>query len=185
MADLDQQVANQLANIEARTGRTVLDFAAELKKVGFEKHGQMVKYLKTTHQLGHGDANLITHKVREAWAGGPAADGDLLADQYAGGKAHLLPAYHALRKVVDELGGDVQIVIQKTAVSFRRKKQFALARAASSKRIELGLNLDETPAGGRVKEAKGMCTHKADITGVDDVDEEVRGWLQAAYERAG
>lgn len=185
MADLDQQVANQLANIEAATGRTISDFAAELGKVGMRKHGQMVKYLKTTHQLGHGNANLIAHKVREAWAGGPASDGDLLAAQYAGKKEHLLPAYHALRKVVDGLGGDVQIVVQKTAVSFRRSKQFALARPASSKRIELGLNLDETPAGGRVKEAKGMCSHKADITGVDDVDEAVSAWLQAAYERAG
>lgn len=30
----------------------------------------------------------------------------------------------------------------------------------------------------------GMCTHRVDLTSVNDVDDEVQGWLRAAYDLA-
>jgi hypothetical protein len=30
-----------------------------------------------------------------------------------------------------------------------------------------------------------MCTHRVRISGPADLDDELRGWLRAAYERAG
>jgi hypothetical protein len=70
-------------------------------------------------------------------------------------------------------------------VSFRRSKQFALVEAPSSKRVQLGLNLDGAPSDPRVKEACGMCTHRMDITDVSDVDAAVASVLEDAYRRAG
>lgn len=185
MADPKAQAEQQLQNILATTGRTVPQFVAEVKAAGLDKHGQMVKHFKATHGLGHGNANLLAHVVRERLAGGPAAPQDLLDAQYARGKAALRPVYERLLAVVEDLGDDVEVVVQKTAVSFRRSRQFARVRAASSKRVELGLNLDESPDPERIVAASGMCSHKTDLRGVEDVDAVVIAALEAAWRRAG
>jgi len=144
-----------------------------------------VSLFKSQHGLGHGNANLMAHLVRESLAGGPASADDLLAAQYSGAKEALLPIYSALASIAESLGDDIDTVVQKTGVSFRRKKQFALVQAPSSKRIQLGLNLDETPADDRIVEMKGMCTHKVNITDPTDVDNTIAGWIRKAYDRAG
>jgi hypothetical protein len=79
----------------------------------------------------------------------------------------------------------VEQVVQKTGVSFRRRKQFLLVQAPSSKRVQLGLNLDETPADGRVTETSGMCTHRVDVATPDEVDDAVAAWIRSAYQSAG
>ncbi len=177
--------ATQLANIIKATGLTLAKFTAAVKKSGLAKHGQIVAFLKSDHGLTHGNANLIAHKVREALAGGPAAGGDLLAAQYSGKKAALRPIYDKVEKIALALGKDVQKVIQKTGVAFRRKKNFLVVHAASAKRVQLGLNLDETPEGERCVPTKGMCNHKASLFEVKDVDKAVKAWIKAAYQRAG
>lgn len=184
MADPAEQAATQLANIEADTGMTVAQFTDIVTTAGLEKHGAIVSHLKTEHGLTHGNANLMAHTVRERLAGGPPSADALLDAQYTKGKAALRPIYDRLAELALARGDDVQMVVQKTGVSFRRSKQFALVQAPSAKRIQLGLNLDDTPAGNRVKPMSGMCTHTADITSLEDVDDEVEGWLAAAYERA-
>ncbi|MGI9594780.1 MAG: DUF5655 domain-containing protein [Acidimicrobiales bacterium] len=185
MSDPKAQAATQIKNIEESTGRTVAQFTAAIKKAGLEKHGQIVAHLKSDYGLTHGNANLMAHLVRDQLDGGPASDDDLLEAQYSGGKAGLRPLYDELAAMADGLGSDVEKVIQKTGVSFRRKKQFALVQAPSAKRIQLGLNLDATPDDARVKEVSGMCSHRIDITGADQLDEHLAGWIQASYDRAG
>lgn len=185
MADPAEMAAKQLANIQESTGRTVAEFAAEVKAAGLEKHGAIVSFFKTDHGLTHGNANALAHAVRQQLAGGAASDDELLDAQYDGNKAALRPIMQALVEHARELGTDVTVVVQKTGVSLRRAKQFALVQAPSSKRIQLGLNLDSTPAGDRVVATSGMCNHKANLTSLDEVDDEVSGWLAAAYDMAG
>jgi hypothetical protein len=184
MADLKAQADTQLRNILESTGKTVDDFAAAIAAAGHEKHGKMVAFLKAEFSLGHGNANRIAHEVRAA-AAGPVAEDDLLAAQYAGKKAPLKAIFDALAPLAAGRGSDVTIIIQKTGVSYRRKKQFALIQAPSSKRVTLGLNLDATPDDPRIKATKGMCNHQAVFTSVDDLDGAVMDWIQDAYERAG
>lgn len=185
MADPAAQAATQLANIEASLGKSVDDVAGIIQKEGLEKHGQIVSYLKGELAMTHGNANLLAHKVREKLAGGPAAPDDLLAAQYEGAKAGLLPIYAELAAFAEALGGDVESVVQKTGVSFRRAKQFALVQAPSSKRVQLGLNLDETPGDDRIRSTSGMCKQRVDLTSLDDVDDDVRAWIRESYESAG
>lgn len=185
MTDRATQSATQLRNIEEATGMGVADFARKIDEAGLEKHGQMVSFLKTELGLTHGNANLIAHLVREAREGGPASEEDLLAAQYAGGKAHLKDTFDQLSKIALGLGDDVERVVLKTGVSFRRRKQFALVEAPSSKRVQLGLNLDETPDDPRVKDAGGMCTHRMDLTDPAEVDDSVASIIEEAYQRAG
>jgi hypothetical protein len=181
----DPQRSTQLANIEAATGKTVDDCVEAVTGAGLEKHGQIVSYLKAEHGLTHGNANLMAHVVRERQAGGPPSDEAPLDAQYQDGKAHLRPVYDALSRIAAAQGADVEQVIQKTGVSFRRRKQFALVQAPSSKRVRLGLNLPTTPDDARVKAADGMCTHQVDLADPSDVDGEVETWIAASYLAAG
>lgn len=185
MADRKAQYATQLKNILESSGKTVPQFVSAVKRAGLEKHGQIVAYFKSDLGLTHGNANLMAHIVRDELAGGAASTDDLLGAQYAGGKAHLRPIYETIAKIAVSQGKDVETVVQKTGVTFRRKRNFLVVKAASAKRIELGLNLDETPPGERCVPAKGMCTHKASIHTAKEVDREVRAWILAAYQRAG
>ena len=183
--DPKAQAEAQLRRIETALGKTAADVADDVVRQGIERHSEIVAFLKATHGLTHGNANLLAHVVREGLAGGPQTSEDLLAAQYSGPKAALLPAYHALSTVAESLGPDVMKVVQKTGVSFRRKKQFALIQAPSAKHLRLGLNLGATPDDPRIVASSGMCTHIVDLTSSGAVDADVAAWIHAAYERAG
>jgi hypothetical protein len=161
------------------------DFAAALAAYGPLPHGKLVAVLKSDFGLTHGNANLIATKVRERDAGGPAPADDLLEAQYAGAKAGLRPIHDRLVAVAIGFGPDVAVVVQKTADSLRRKKQFGVVQAASATRVQLGLNLGARPADPRVTETTGMCSHRVGLASVDAVDADVLGWLRAAYDEAG
>lgn len=185
MANPKDQAATQLANIVEASGRSVAQWTEVVRASGLEKHGQIVSMLKADHGLTHGNANLLAVTIREALAGGPASDGDLFAAQYSGKKEGLLPIHDAIAVIADGLGADVERVVQKTGVSYRRAKQFLLIQAPSAKRVQLGLNLEVTPTSDRVAETTGMCSHRIDVTSVDEVDDDLAGWITESYDRAG
>lgn len=175
---------SHLRNIECDTGRFVADWAQIVRETGLENHGQVVSYLKTVHGLTHGNANALAHAVRSLDVG-PATDGDLLDQQYSGGKAMLRPAYEEVVAVVRAMGDDVDVAVKKTGVSLRRRKQFALVEVPSTQRVRVGLNLPGVAATERLRATTGMCTHAVDVVDADDVDDLLAAWLREAYERAG
>jgi hypothetical protein len=181
----DSQRQTQLDNIQAASGISVAEFGQAVQRAELERHGEIVAFLKREYGLTHGNANLIAHVVREELAGGPAAPGDLLEAQYAGAKSGLRPIYDALLATAEGLGADVDVVVQKTGGSFRRRKQFAVVQAGSAKRVQVGLNLPATPSDQRVKAVSGMCSHRVDLTALEDLDDAVRGWISEAYVAAG
>ncbi len=165
---------------------TVASFAAAVAEAGVAGHKAIIAFLGERYGLSYGNANAVAIRVRELASGGPATPDALLDAQYAGARAAMRPVHDRLVEVARGLGPDVTVLVQKTAVALRRKRQFGVITAASSSRIALGLNLAETPAGGRVIATPGqMCSQRVDLGGIDAVDDEVRGWLAAAYERAG
>lgn len=184
MADPQAQAATQLQNILNSTGRTVADFSAAVQAAGLTKHGQIVAHFKAAFGLTHGNANLMAHTVRAALAGDAPTPAALLDAQYAGRKAALRPIYARLAAIAEGLGG-VTTVVQKTGVSFRVERQFLLVQAPSAKRVQVGLNLDATPADPRIVPTTGMCTHSADLTAVDQVDAALIAAIEAAWRRAG
>ena len=99
MSDVDKAIATQLANIEKRTGKTLAELSAIVKRSGLEKHGELVAMLKSTLGMGHGDANTLVHTVRKS--AGPAAAqgasaGEVLDGLYTGPKAVLRPIHDKL-----------------------------------------------------------------------------------------
>jgi predicted transport protein len=186
MPDPAAATATQLRNIEQTTGVSMAEFAAAVAAAGIQGHGKILAFLKAEYALSHGNANAVAHMVRELASGGPPSSSDLLAAQYAGPRAILRPIYERLLGVAQGLGPDVEILVQKTGVAFRRRTQFALVQAPSAKRVTLGLNLSEAPGDELVVATPGaMCAYRVELRDVDAVDAAVEGWLAAAYVRAG
>lgn len=180
--DVDAGTQTMIDNLPAKTARSLADWFAVLDAAAIPRHAAAVSHLKAEHGLTHGYANLVVTMHRSQ--GAPQGGDDLVDVQYSGRKAALRPVYERLVTAAAALGDDVEVAPKKTGVSLRRSKQFALIEAPSATRISLGLNLRGVAATGRLKAASGMCTHRVDVTSAADVDDELTGWLHAAYDRA-
>ena len=185
---LDKAVETQIKNIQTSTGKSVEQWAKLVKAQKFEKHGEMVKWLKEEHGIGHGNANLIAMTARGEFGAEAPAGEDLLGAQYAGAKAALKPLYDDLAKKIAKFGGDVEFSPKKTYVSLRRKKQFALIQPSTATRLDVGINLKGVAPAGKL-EASGsfnaMVSHRVRVESAKDINAELVGWLKAAYDQAG
>jgi len=107
MTDVNKAVATQLANIEARSGKTIAQLKAIVKNSGFSKHMELVKMLKTAHGMGHGDANLVVHLALNPEKVTGAEDlsmAQVLDGLYTGPKASLRPIHDKLLAVMQQFG---------------------------------------------------------------------------------
>lgn len=181
----DEMLDSMIRNLEEKTGRSLDAWIAQVRGEGLERHGEIVKWLKGEHGLGHGYANLVASRALAS----PAAAGEegLVAAQYAGAKAALRPIYDTLAAAVASFGTDVEIAPKKTCVSFRRSKQFALVQPSTATRVDVGIQLKGVEPAGRL-EASGsfnaMVSHRVRLSAAAEIDDELIGWLRAAYDRA-
>lgn len=184
MADTDKTLQTMIGNLEKNTGKSLVDWVMVSSRCGIDKHGALVKWLKSEHGLTHGYANLIAqetlHKVVSV---APQSD-DVVAAQYAGDKAALQPIYESVIAFGQGLGDDVEIAPKKSYVALRRNKQFALIQPSTKTRVDLGLNLKGIDPEGEL-EASGsfsaMCTHRVRLESVKDFNARVKAWLKQAY----
>jgi len=184
----EEMLATMIENLKEKTGKTLDEWVALAKKSKQAKHGEIVKYLKADHGLGHGYANLVAQTTLQREAGGaPSGGDDLVESQYAGTKAELRPIYDALIAAVSKFGSDVEVSPKKAYVSLRRSKQLALIQPSTATRVDVGINLKGVSAAGRL-EASGsfnaMVSHRVRVEKKSDVDAELIGWLKKAYEIA-
>lgn len=183
---MDQATQTMIENLKKNTGKSIEDWIAIVKKTKLEKHGEIVKYLKETHDFGHGYANLVSMMAREP--GVLSNPDDSLVDAQYQGKESLRPIYEAIVKHVKTLGKDVEIAPKKTSVSLRRKRQFALIQPSTKARVDLGLKFNNRPVKGRLESSGpfgAMCTHRVQLTDVKQLDKEVLEWIKEAYDEAG
>ena len=65
----------------------------------------------------------------------------------------------------------------------------ALIQASTRSRVDLGLRLPGTAAAGRLQEAgsfgSGSTSHRVALSSVEEVDQEIEGWIRQAYEARG
>lgn len=191
MNAVDQAIQTQLTNIQTKTGRTLPELFELLAGSGLEKHGQLRDWLKSELGLGHGDANTLVHvHLAQAEAAKAPASADPVAAAleaiYTGGKAPLRPLQDRVMSSIAGLG-DFEVSPKKTYLSLRRKKQFAMVGPGSRGRLEVGLNMKGVEAAGRLEALPpgGMCQYRVFLSAEDEVDEELLGWLEAAYQAAG
>jgi predicted transport protein len=183
MSSVEDQIASQIANLERSTGRALDEWIAVVRASGMAKHGEAVAMLKRDHGIGHGNANLIVIKAREAATGGAATDADLIDSHYVGRHAGLRPLYDAVIDRVQSFGPDVELAPKKSYVSLRRRKQFGQVGPAAGQ-LEVCVNLPGVEPTARLRPTSGMATHRVRISGTAELDEELVAWLREAYERA-
>lgn len=187
MSSVDKAYETQLTNIQKRTGKTLEQLYALIRKSGLAKHGEIRDLLKRDLGLGHGDANTLTHfflQAAEPSAAKPSSD--VLDEIYSGSKAELRPVHEKVMGAIHKLG-EFEIAPKKGYVSLRRKKQFAMVGPASKGRVEVGLNMKGVKGTARLVEqpAGGMCQYKVYLTDAKEVDKELMGWIKQAFESAG
>lgn len=191
MAETAKAQATQLANIEKKTGKSLAQVAAAIKKSGKQKHSEIRSWLMETYGLGYGDANVLTHVALKSDGESAAKAAGLSSDQvldeiYSGKKAHLRPIHDALMAGIAKFG-DFEVAPKKGYVSLRRKKQFAMLGPKTNDRFELGLNLKDDIKDTRVKPVPpgGMCQYIVPLTSADEVDAKLIGYVKRAFDAAG
>lgn len=105
---LKQATLNQVKNLEDKTGKKMQEWIDIANKSGFDKHGEILNFLKAKHDLGHGYANLVVHYAKQSHAGAVENSEDLVTEQYKG-KENLKPWYDKLMKEINKFGKDVEI----------------------------------------------------------------------------
>jgi hypothetical protein len=188
MASVDDGIAAQIRNIEARYGRPLSEWLGLITASGLTKHSEVVAMLKSDHGLAHAAAHRLSLLSRQDGADAPA-DADAALDAlYTGRKAGLRPLHDQLMTVIGAFGPDVTVAPKKGYLSIRRKKQFAMIQPSGAGRLDVGLILPGVPAAGRLGSAGGfnaLFTHRVRVTSADDLDAALAGWLSAAYAGAG
>lgn len=184
----EEQVANMIASLKEKTGKTVDEWVALGKASGKAKHGELVTWLKGEHGVTHGYANLIAHQTLQSDAGSKIAAGDdLVSEMFAGDKAGLRPIFDALMRAILAFGDDIEQAPKKGYLSLRRKTQFATLHPSTKTRFDVGLKLKGVSANGRLEVAgswNAMMSHRVKLESAAQVDAELVGWLKAAYDAA-
>ncbi|GAB2681606.1 DUF5655 domain-containing protein [Aliiglaciecola sp. 3_MG-2023] len=185
MATPEEMAQTMRNNVESKTGRTMSAWFEVISKGQLEKHGQIVKMLKSEFAVTHGFANLIANDFLNRNTQ-PADDTALIDNQYSGAKQELKEIYDSIIQGLHPLD-EMQIAPKKSYVSLRRKKQFALIQPSTKTRIDVGINLKNVEPQGRL-EASGsfnsMVSHRIKISHVDEVDQALFDWLKMAYEQS-
>ncbi len=169
-----------------KTGKTLKQWVAVVRKTKLEKHGEIIKFLKSEHDFTHGYANFVAMTAREAGANFFKPD-ELIEVQYGKGKAELKPIYDLLIKKIRGLGEGIEVVPKKASVSVKTKKQFVLIQPSTKTRIDVGLKLRDKPTGERLKNSGlfgAMCTHRVEVFTKSDIDKELLGWIKEAYKQS-
>lgn len=185
--DVNSAIQSQIANLEAKTGKSFAEWLTIARSSGASKHGEIVKFLKDKHGIGHGYANLVAMRSLEGDAPPPVASADPADDLYTGAKAGLRPIHDALMSALRGFGGDLEEAPKKGYLSLRRKKQLGLIQPAAG-RVDLGLILKGVEPSGRLEAAgswNAMMTHRVRLTAAAEVDAEMKGWLRQAFDAAG
>jgi predicted transport protein len=183
---MDKTVLAMIENLKEKTGHSLEEWKVVISKVGLSKHGEIVKFLKEQHQVTHGYAAEIALKVLGSDADSTANTDDLIVEQYKG-KEHLKAYYDKLIAEIQKFDGDFEIAPKKTYVSLKRKKQFIVLNPASKTRFEIGFNLKGVEPKGKLEPEKpnGICSHKINLSDINDIDKEVIDWIRMAFENAG
>jgi len=184
-----------IAELKQKTGRSLEDWLKFIKKEGPQDEQPRRDWLKTKYGLGTNTAWWLAE--RSVGKGEESGDPDAylkaaekyVDEMFAGKKEQLRPLYDALLRLGLSMGKDAKACPCQTIVPLYRNHVFAQIKPTTQTRIDFGLALGDTKktpkrlidTGGFAK--KDRITHRFEITSLQDIDDEVKRWLTAAYER--
>jgi hypothetical protein len=183
-----------IADLKQKTGRSLEEWLAFIKKSGPKDEVARREWLKTKHGLGTNSAWWLAERTEGKGAETSDSNEYLAAAEgyvetmFSGGKAALRPVYDALLKLGLKVGKDVKACPCQTIVPIYRKHVIAQIKPTTRTRIDFGFALGDTRAKGRLIETGGFAkkdriTHRIEITSLKEIDDEVKLWLKVAYDR--
>lgn len=167
--------------LEKHTGEGLSVWNRLIRSKNFENEEQLRAWLNRQQVTGYAQQLLVMERFGYPDFIRATAD-ELIEGQFA--------EYPQLRATYDAIVdaaascGDVIVQARKTFVSLvTPRRTFARVQRASQTHVALGLRLDGERAGGRLEPSKIHETMRFQInlSTPDDVDSEVRSWLQRAY----
>jgi Domain of unknown function (DUF5655)/Domain of unknown function (DUF4287) len=183
-----------IADLKDKTGRTLEEWLALIKKKGPKDEKERREWLKNEYKLGTNSAWWLAERAggKGTEVGDPdeylkAAEG-YVDNMFAGSKAELRPIYDALLKLGLGIGKEAKACPCQTIVPLYRNHVFAQIKPTTRTRIDFGFALGDLKGAGRLLETGGYAkkdriTHRIAITSLQDIDDEVKHWLKVAYDR--
>jgi len=188
-----QMTQRWIATLPEKTGKSLDQWIALVKKSGPPTEKERREWLKAKHKLGTNVASWIAGRA----AGKNTEDDEpvayleaaekYVAQMFSGSKAALRPIYDELLHLGLKQGKDVKACPCQTIVPLYRNHVFAQIKPATRTRIDFGFALQDTKASGRLIDTGGYAkkdriTHRIPITSIAEIDDEVKRWLKTAYD---
>jgi len=185
-------------NLRAKTGRSFEEWCRVLRSDGPDDESARRDWLMKRHRLGSTTAWMVAELSVGKGREGVDPDAYLAAApgyverMYAGKKAALRPIHDALVALGRSVAPAVRICPCETMVPFYREHVIAQIKPSTLTRIDFGLALkgarEKPPA--RLASTGGLAkgdriTHRFAIRTKEQIDAEVRRWLEIAWDLDG
>ncbi|MBI3410911.1 MAG: DUF4287 domain-containing protein [Planctomycetes bacterium] len=188
-----EMVVKWIDDLPAKTGHSLDEWLKIINRDGPAGEAERRDWLKKEHGFGTNGARWVAE--RSVGKGGEEdTPQDYLQhaevyvkEMFAGKKVGLKPIFDALLELGLKQGKDVKACPCKTIVPLYRNHVFAQIKPTTATRIDFGFALRDTKAKGRLIDTGGFAkkdriTHRIPIARVEEIDVEVKKWLQAAYD---
>lgn len=188
-----EMVQKWVAGLKETTGRTLEQWIALVKKHGPKGEKERYEWLKSEHKFGTNSAWWIAERAEGKGSQEDNPESYLEAaagyveNMFSDGKAGLRPIYERILEMAATLGPDVKACPCQTIVPLYRNHVFAQLKPSTRTRLDLGFALKDLPPEGRLIDTGGFAkkdriTHRIPLSSVDEIDNEVKKWLERAYE---
>jgi Domain of unknown function (DUF5655)/Domain of unknown function (DUF4287) len=182
--------------LPAKTGRSLDEWIALVKKSGPPTEKERREWLKQEHKLGTNSAWCIAERADGKGTEEDSPEAYLEAaekwveDMFSGPRAALRPVYDQLLKVALAVSKEVTACPGKTAVALYRNHVFANIKVSTNTRIDLGLALGNMKTPKRLidtggYEKKDRITRRMEVKAKADIEDELKKWLRKAWEMDG
>ena len=185
MSTLDWRWRNRwIADLlERRTGQDVAAWNERVREFDPADEPSLRAWL--TEQGVTGYPQMLLVMERFGYPDFLVASADALIDGQYADRPALRPILDAVLARAANVG-QVTVQARKTYVSLLTpRRTFAAVQATTRRRLDLGLRLASQPPSARLATAasmgSGQVTVRVGLASVDEVDDEVEGWLRRAY----
>lgn len=165
------------------TGADVGEWLERIREAAPQSEPELRRWLDAKDVGGYSQ-DLLVHEM----FGYPEfmlADADELIDAQYADRESLRPVCDAVLLAAGSVG-DVVVQARKTYISLvSPRRSFAIVKASTRNRVDLGLHLPDRRSGGRLLDIKPLSkgTVRVPLASVDDVDDEICSLLRESYER--